>query len=402
MRLIVATTLLLLSSVAQPTERWQFNQKMAVGGGVREDVFHHLEGVGRKHIAVSANRVALVWEDDSSGNPQVYLAQKSFDSAAFSAPTRVSDGGEGYQPAVAGIGAGRFIVVYEQDAAVYAQIWSAQGAGTALKLSESGATQAGIAANDGNVLVVWREKHQAVYGLRVARLSVNHQVLTIQGVIHQVEEPLETPMLMPAIALSGGVVCIAWEDRRAGHTRLLYSYSDLTDIRFTPPENLNEFYTNRNEYDKGNGAARVSIAALGEDEVLAAWMDKRRGATGYGIFSALGSEGGASFGPNEKVHSRHGDKQPHYNPAVAGNAAGVFVVAWDDFRNGDLDIWLSSYNEDDEWSTDYSPPPASGAGEQSHASITLDEQGGLHLLWVEREHSLAATRLWYGYAGTGK
>ncbi len=399
MHFIIAAIFLLLSPVTHSTERWQFQQKIAVGSEAKAGIFHHLEGAGRKHIAVSGDRVAVVWEDDSSGDPQVYFAQKKLHSNKFSAAIQISNGQEAYQPAIAGIGAGEFILAYEQDAAVYARIWSGQGPGPALKLSASSAAHASIAAQDGYVVVVWREKKAAAYSLRIASLSVENMQLTIKAPIHQVEsEPLKTPILMPSITLGDGMVCVAWEDRRAGHTRLLYSYSELTDINFSEPENLNEFYANRNEYDKGNGATRVSITAFGEDEILAAWMDKRRGGTGYGVFSALGSEGGASFGPNEKVHSQHGDRQPHYNPAVAGNAAGNFVIAWDDFRSGNSDIWLSSYNDDDEWSTDYAPIPASGAGEQSHVSIALDEHNGLHLFWIEREHSLAATRLWYGYA----
>ncbi len=92
-----------------------------------------------------------------------------------------------------------------------------------------------------------------------------------------------------------------------------------------------------------------------------------------------------------------GDQQPHYNPSVTGNTAGDFIVAWHDFRNSNLDIWLSRYNDDDEWGADYSPAIASGPGEQSHASVVLDEDGGLHLVWISRDDRTSPTRLWYGY-----
>jgi hypothetical protein len=124
-------------------------------------------------------------------------------------------------------------------------------------------------------------------------------------------------------------------------------------------------------------------------------MDKRRGGHGYGIFAALGVEGGAEFWPGERVHSEDGDQNPHYNPSVAGNLVGEFVVAWDDFRRGDSDVWISSYNDDDEWSPDHSPAVASGKGEQSHPSITFDRMGRLHLLWVERSNPDAPSRLYY-------
>jgi hypothetical protein len=206
---------------------------------------------------------------------------------------------------------------------------------------------------------------------------------------------LETPVLFPVIAANSAGLCVAWEDRRAGHTRLLVSHAEGAGKSFTEPQSLNEYFSNRNKYDRGNGVTRVSLASFGQDEILAAWMDKRRGGSGYGIFATLGADAGENFGPNEKLHGEQGDKQPHYNPTTAGNQAGDFTVAWDDFRRGDSDIWISTYNPDLEWSQDYAPPLASGSGEQSHPSIALDEQDNLHLLWVERAQRDGPSRLWY-------
>lgn len=53
-------------------------------------------------------------------------------------------------------------------------------------------------------------------------------------------------------------------------------------------------------------------------------------------------------------------------------------------RRGDSGIWISGYNDDLEWSEDHAPAVASGSGEQSHPSITLDDSVDLHLLWIER------------------
>ncbi len=66
-------------------------------------------------------------------------------------------------------------------------------------------------------------------------------------------------------------------------------------------------------------------------------------------------------------------------------------------RMGDSDIWLVSLDEDGEWGQNVSPVAASGSGEQSHASVALDESGGLHLVWIDRENPVAPTRLWYRY-----
>jgi hypothetical protein len=399
MRVLILFVWMLLPTITVAAE-WVFSPKIALTGSATTGVFHHLEGAGRKHIAVSAEQVAVVWEDNSSGDPQVYLTHQAASDRRFQSAIRVSDGQEAYEPAIAALEAARFVVVYEQDGVVYARLFSPQGLGEAIQLSAEGAAagQASVAAYGGRAMAVWREKRQRRYGLKVVSLTDTADGLKL-GKRYQVEpEVLATPVLKPSITMNDSSVCIAWEDRRAGHTRLLVTTSDLVDVSFSTPAFLNEFYSKRNEYDKGNGVTRVSIAGFAEDEVLASWMDKRTGGKGYGIYAALGSEGGVDFGPNEKVHGAQGDELPHYNPAVAGNRAGSFAVVWDDFRQGDSDIWLSHYNDDSEWSADYAPAIASGPGEQTHASIALDEKDVLYMVWIERQDSNSPTQLWFSFA----
>lgn len=399
MRILLGCVLALLPFYAQATERWDFTHKVGLGSAPVDGVFHHLEGSGRKHIAVSGNQVGVVWEDNSSGDPQVYLALKPVSQNQFGPAIKLSQGQEAFEPAIAAIPGERFVVVYEQDSAVYVRLKTLDGLSDSIKLSSSSAAHASIASYADQLAVIWREKNQQGYSLLVSRLRVGKDNHLLIGAIHQVEpDPLPEPVLMPGISLNESSLCVVWEDRRAGHTRLLYSYSDLADIKFSEPISLNEFYSNRNEYDKGNGVTRVAIAGLGSDEVLASWMDKRLGGKGYAIYAAFGSAADESFGPNERVQGNDGSELPHYNPAVAGNWAGDFVIAWDDNRRGDSDIWLSSYNENSEWSEDYSPTVTSGAGEQTQASLALDEAGGLHMVWVERGATQSPSRLWYGYA----
>ncbi len=402
MRPAVALLLFIVATATYAGSNWQWSSKIAVSAAPQEGVFHHLDGSGRKHIAISKDKVAVIWEDDSGGSPQIYLATKNLDQSQFNQAVKLSTGNEAYEPAIAVLGDSGFVTVYEEDSVVYARYLSKDGLGMAIRLSTAKASQAGsasVASHGSYAYVVWREKYQHTYRLLVTDIELQDNNLPVVGEISQVEtEALATPVLKPAIIATAAWVCIAWEDRREGHTRLLYSYSTLSDTEFAAPENLNEFFSARNEYDKGSGVTRLAMARFGEDEVLAAWMDKRRGGIGYGIFAAMGSESDQSFGPNEKAHGDNGDQQPHYNPAVAGNEAGEFIVAWHDFRNGDLDIWLSSYNDDDEWDSDYSPVVATGPGEQSHVSVSLDDNGGLHIVWIDRKDTSSPTRIWYSYA----
>lgn len=390
-RLPAALGLWLAAGMATASGDWVFELRIAVTGEPATGVYHHLDGAGRKHIALSGRLVAAAWEDNRDGAPQVYAAVKPFADSRFPAAVRVSGGGEAWEPSIAGLDEGRFVLAWEQDGAVLAALLDEDGIVHRLRLAEAPSGHAGVAVHQGRVYASWRERRDGEWFVRVAALrAADSRALALESSVAVEQQGIPTAVQYPSMAVNEAGIVIAWEDRRAGHTRLQVSHSELTAPGFSTPRDLNEYFSERNIYDKGSGVARVTLAAFAADEVLAAWMDKRRGGAGYGIFAALGS--GEIFGPNEKVHGVDGDRQPHYNPAAAGNTAGDFVVAWDDFRRGDADIWLSIYDDDLVWGPDYAPPPASGTGEQSSPAIALD---ALHLLWIERAGPDAPSRLWY-------
>ena len=376
---------------------WEFREKIAITSEVVKGTYHHMEGAGRKHIAVSGGKIAVLWEDDSGGVPQIYLALKDSVESGFTLPLKVSTGEEAYEPAISSIADGWFVMVWEQDGAIYLNTHSGLSLGKPLKLSSSSnASQPSVETGDGKIYVVWREQQNRTWSLKVARLTNSQN----QGVkLHSIKpvesETINTPVLYPTLASNENGLYVAWEDRAEGHTRLKYSFSSDQAISFIEPLYLNEFNSNRNKYDKGSGVTRVSIASFGKDEIVSAWMDKRLVGKGYGIYASFGIDG--SFDLNEKIHGPVGDKLSHYNPATTGNSSGAMVVVWDDYRTGNSDIWAATFDEDGEWGENFSPAIASGSGEQSHASIALDESGGLHLVWIERESPLAPTQLWYSF-----
>ena len=385
--------LLLVVPLAQ-AERWIFIDRIEIPANAGTGVFHHLEGAGRKHIAVSEGTVGITWEDNSPGAPQVFVSVLDSSAGTFNKPLQVSNGAEAFEPAVAALDEQSFILAWEQDSSVHAAIVNSGGVVMRGKLSNNAAGHASVAAHERRVAISWREQSSAGWFIKLVTFEVDENLdfENLQPVPVE-REPVVKPMQMPSVAVGPAGIGIAWEDRREGHTRMLYSHS-ADGEQWLPPDSLNEFFSGRTEYDKGNGSTRVSIAGFAEDEIVSAWMDKRRGG-GWGIFASLGSEGGASYGPNEKVHGPIGDREPHYNPSTAGNVAGDFAVAWDDYRNGDSDVWISYYDDFDEWGDDLGPAIAGGAGEQTHPSIYLDENGDLHLLWLEKADLFAPSRLWY-------
>jgi hypothetical protein len=138
----------------------------------------------------------------------------------------------------------------------------------------------------------------------------------------------------------------------------------------------------------------VALATNGNNHVVATWMDKRGFLTGYDIYAAHSTDGGARFGANEVVQDEFGNEIAQWHPAVAVGAGGEVVAAWDDNRDDTPDIWLA-WKEGGKWSTNVSPPPAAGAAQQTNPAMAIDAQGNLHLAWIERDSDNGPTRLAY-------
>jgi len=385
--------LALLVSGAALSAPFEFEPAIAVSGVPRPGVYHQLDGPGRQHIAVSGETVGVVWEANADGSPQAYFAKRQGKAAAFDAVNRVSTGRTASEPTIASLGRDRFLLAWEQDNAVWARVAGSAGLGPAQKLA-SDAAHAAIAARDGVFRAAWSERQGKFFRLRSAVLSIDSDSNVSLGTAVNVEpEPIEGDQLYPSLALlaRGGV--IAWEDRRRGHTAIYYSALEGSS-GFRSSKVLNELRTRRQfNYGRGPGAARVALAVCGETCVAATWLDKRDFLSGYDIYAAQSSDGGKSFGKNEKVQDEFGSNISQWHAAIAAGKGGV-VVAWDDDRDGSADVWLS-WREPSGWSADEAVAGASGPFQQSSPAVAFDEDGNLHLVWLNREEEAGPTQIRY-------
>lgn len=392
-----ALPVLLLLAAGPAGAEWEFSPAQEVSGPL-VNVFPHLESAGRRSIAVGDGGVAVVWEDNRSGSPQVYLAIGEGEKG-FSEPRRLSGGSEAFEPAVTAVSGGRFVVVWEQDGAVWGTVAGTGAIGPARRLSGGTAGQPTVAArSEEEVVAAWSAERGSHSGIVLARIGLDG--LGVVGVeAMPVGKPPEGDQLYPALAVAGDALVLAWEDRRAGHTRLYVTRSregwDLEPVRL-----LNELPPGSNpQFGRGTGVTRVALASGRNDRVAAAWMDKRAFRGGYDIYAGISDDGGADFGRNELVQDMFGENTPQWHPTVAVGAKGQVAVAWDDPRDGTPDVWLSRRTGPGEWSDDAAVTPAYGPGAQSSPSIAFGPDGTLHLAWVERQENqpprlLYATGQW--------
>jgi len=392
MRFAMAVTLLAwaLVAAAQP---WTFEAPLPVTKPETTPVFHHLESAGRRNIAVSNGAVGVVWEDNRTGVPAVYAAFKPRGPKGFTSEYRVSGADEAYEPAIAPLADNGFIVAWEEGGQAWVRRVDIRGLGAAVQVSAVGAGQVTLGAFRGVTYVAWAEQEGRFHRVRVARLHATESGLQAEPGRAADVAPLQDDQLYPALAVTRDGVVVAWEDRRFGHTRLFYSHAAAGEP-FAPYRQLNELSGRRAPFGRGSGVARVALATMGGDGIAAAWSDKRDFLSGYDVYAAFSTDGGRTFGRNQKVQDEFGNAITQWHPSIAAHESGTAVVAWDDDRDNTSDIWLS-WRTSDGWSDDQAVAGASGPGAQTHPTITLDAEGNLHLAWVERDGADGPTRIRY-------
>jgi len=353
----------------------------------------HLESSGNRSIAVAGQTLAVAWEDNHSGQPRIYVAFKALNGGRFGKPLRISAAGPGYEPAITGLGDGRFVVVWEAGSRIWSRIISPTHQGSSAAVTSSTARQATLSlAGDGSLWLAWSQKAGQHFRILAARAAVRNNRLQVRKAQPVDPAPPTQDQQYPSIAFSHDGTSIAWEDRRYGHTRIFSAYaakgagfSRLQQLNTLPPPRSGVF-------GKGTGAMRVVLAGDGAQTVIASWLDKRNFAEGYDVYSAFSHDGGRHFGKNRKVEDMLGANQPQWHAVSAMDRAGHAVVAWDDQRDGSPDIWFSEYSASG-WSDNDSPGAANGEGAQSHPGMVFDSLGRLHLVYIDRQPD--ATRLRY-------
>lgn len=402
--------LITAASFCAQAEPWEFDEPIAVTTSHNEKTFHHLESSGRHNIAVSADTVAVAWEDDRDGTPRIYLARKPLKANAFSAEVKVSGNGEAYEPSLLALENNRFALAWEEDARIHLRLVTPTELGPVVVLGgsegegESDAMQASLAHRDDHLLLVYSRRDGRFGRVWMQDIKMDGLTLHPTPACAVDAEQAKDEQLYPAVVSLADRTVVAWEDRRPGHTIIMAAESrEKNSCHFSSPQRVNKRSSNRdnnlpdrsNAYGKGFGAARVALAEYSGGQLIAVWADKRNFREGYDIFSASYQPGNTSlFGPNVAVQDSFGGVAQQWHATVAGDSSGRLVIGWDDKRDGDANIMLS-WLEDGDWSDDVAVPGADGAGEQNHPTITLDQQGNLHLAWIERTTVNGPTRLRY-------
>jgi len=350
-------------------------------------VFHHLDATGRQALAATPGFVALVWSD--AGQPRCFLSIK-LPGQPFQ--TRAFGEGECFEPSLAPLDEHRLLLAWEDAGGIRAAVADAQTIHPAATIAPSG-SQAVIRHHPAlGIHEAWSSADTRFRQILQAPLALQGNLLQ-PGTAGPVDTaPVTDDQMYPAMVDTQDGISLIWEDRRLGHT-VIFGSMLRPGQAWSAPQRISQNRTGKinNDLGRGSGAMRPALARFGS-RLAVVWLDKRDFLSGYDVYGSISEDQGKTFGNNLKLQDSFGDAIAQWHAGVAGNAKGDLVIAWDDDRDGNSDIWLT-WPKDGGFAEDTAPGPASGALKQIDPVVWLDTSGSLHLAWIEQGET--GTRLRY-------
>jgi hypothetical protein len=301
----------------------------------------------------SSGNFVVAWQDSRNGNSDIYAQRCNSIGTPQGSNFRVNDDtviSSQQYPAIATGGSGRFVVTWEDwrndnpsdSADMYAQIYNSAGSplGANFKVNDAsgfadGGSPPGVAMDAaGDFVVVWEDDRNGNHDIFAQRYD---SAGGVWGSNFKVNDDTVSAVQYspPAIVMDGaGNFVITWEDHRNGDWDI---YAQRYNSTGTPLDS--NFKVN----DDGGDADQwyPNIAMDGFGNFIIAWQDYRNG--NYDIYTRRYNSTGTSQGSNFKVNDDIGSSdQWHQDIAIDGS--GNFVIAWEDERNWNGDIYIQRYN----------------------------------------------------------
>lgn len=129
----------------------------------------------------------------------------------------------------------------------------------------------------------------------------------------------------------------------------------------------------------------------GDGVLIAVWEDGRNGDTNRDIYLRYSTNYGVTWGAEQKVNDDAGSAN-QLNPVAALSDSGTLLVAWQDYRNGNYDIYAQTFTLSGATLTPAGSNLLVGgsasynAGEQINPDIAVDESGGFHVAWQDKRN----------------
>ncbi|NQT25657.1 T9SS type A sorting domain-containing protein [candidate division KSB1 bacterium] len=142
-----------------------------------------------------------------------------------------------------------------------------------------------------------------------------------------------------------------------------------------------------NDDPTGPSHSSSSIASGGNGHYIVVWSDERDSDESQ-IYAQRLDPYGSPISSNFKVNDDASPEESHYSPFVAADGSGRFVAAWEDFREGNRDIYAQRYDSDGSLTgNNFKVNDSTGTSSQKSVSMAMDWEGNLFTVWEDSRNS---------------
>lgn len=300
------------------------------------------------------NRAHVVWFDNQDGDYDIYYAGES-------------DRGDGLTPAIR--------INDDKDNPVGADAFGddepAASAGPAFQTLPSLAVD-----RNGAVYIAWQDyrRNQADIYFAASRDGGK----TFSRNLRVNDDIGRAGQLYPSLAVDArGTLYLAWHDFRRGNQDIYFSRS--ADGGHTFGRNVRV-----NDDPETAGQFNPSLAVDAQGTVYLAWHDLREGQAD--IYFSASRDGGETFGPNRRLNDDRGETY-QFHPSLGVGSKGTVAVAWEDYRNGQADIYLT-YSTDggDTFHPNVRINNDRRPADHLHAALAAGERNELTVIWEDQRN----------------
>ncbi len=259
------------------------------------------------------------------------------------------DAGSAHQnyPSISMDAAGNFIIVWQDfrdaNGDIYFQRYNDTGAPLGINTivnDDTGSAYQGYTSisMDGasNYVIVWDDMRNVNNDIDIYFQRYNNTGETL-GVNTKVNDDVDSiKQWDPKIAMdAAGYFVTVWIDERNGHPDIYFQRFTSTGVALGVNTKVNDDATNTDQVNP-------SIAMDATGSFIIAWQDFRN--NNWDIYYQRYTDTGTSTGVNIKVNDDLVDESQYY-PSIAMDAIGGFIITWQDFRKGNWDIYFQRYND---------------------------------------------------------
>jgi hypothetical protein len=375
----------------------------------KKKFFSHTFSSGSHSIGVYKDNIYTVWYDTRRASADIYFSRSTDGGDSFNPSIRINDDQQGtihYKPSLGVDAKGYIYVAWRDDRNGHADIYFARSTDGGKSFSENiklnddpGWAYQGnpslAAGPEGLIVVAWnenRDKNDNVY------FTLSHDGgVTFSKNQKANDDKGNAVQSHPTVAIGpNGLILIAWQDFRHGHSDIYMMRSADGGKTFSPNQKINN--------DDATAPQVSPSVAISGKTVLIAWADYRNDPIllsppdsekaepawweqvrkrNADIYYAVSRDGGITFASNARVNDDV-MKASQAFPSTAVDGQGRLFVAWEDYRNENADTYFAqSLTDGTRFGPNVKVNDDTGTAGQYHPSLISDLSGRTYIIWTD-------------------